>query len=80
MISKSHVHKYLEIKPLQNALYGRLAIDGALAQEADRGFGSHLAKPGSGFLGESGVLLVANLMLEIAVSIRNLFRVRYALD
>jgi len=34
---------------------------------------------GAGFWGP-GVLLVANLMLEIAVSIRNLLRVRYALD
>ena len=34
MISKSHVHKLLPIKLLQNSLYGRLAVDGTLAPEA----------------------------------------------
>ena len=37
MISRSPVHKLLEIKLLQNALYGRLAVDGSLLPEAVRG-------------------------------------------
>ena len=45
MISKSYVHKVLEIKRLQNAPYGRLAVGGTLAPEAARGFEPHLAKP-----------------------------------
>jgi hypothetical protein len=43
VISKLRVHKLLEIKLLQNALYGRLAVDGTLAMEAARGFNLHLA-------------------------------------
>ena len=43
MISKSNAHKLLEIKLLQNALHGRLAVDGTLALDAAHGFESHLA-------------------------------------
>jgi hypothetical protein len=45
VISKLCVHKCLEIKILQNSIYGRLAVDGTLAPEVTRGFESHLVKP-----------------------------------
>jgi hypothetical protein len=45
VISKLHVHKLLEIKLLQNSLYGRLAVDGTLALEAARLFDVVWRKP-----------------------------------
>jgi len=44
VISKSYVHKLLEIKLLQRKLFGRLAVDGTVAAEADRGFDVYLAQ------------------------------------
>jgi len=74
VISKVHVRKLLQINRLQKSLYGRLSRR-RYSCAGDRPW----VRIASGearerVFGEPGVLLVTNLMLEIAVSIRNLLR------
>ena len=79
VISRAHVRKLLQIKRLQNSLYGRLSRRRCSCPGGRPWVRIASGEAQGAVFGEPGVLLVANLMLEIA-SIRNLLRVRYALD